>query len=59
MSDYLERGESVRGSGDDLSNYFYLIEHHADWLPRNVVGDDEPILGDDSLILAGKAERNI
>ena len=32
------RGYSIRGSGDDLSNYFYLIKHHEDWLHRNTVG---------------------
>ena len=32
------KGFSVRGSGDDLSNYFYLLKHNADWLPRNAVG---------------------
>ena len=31
-------GYSVRGSGDDLSNYFYLLKHRDDWLPRNAVG---------------------
>ena len=32
------KGFSVRGSGDDLSNYFYLLEHKPEWLHRNVVG---------------------
>lgn len=32
------RGWSVRGSGDDLSNYFYLLKHQEAWLPRNAVG---------------------
>lgn len=32
------RGFSIRGSGDDLSNYFYLLKHHESWLPRNVIG---------------------
>ena len=32
------RGYSIRGSGDDLSNYFYLLKHNQDWLPRNTVG---------------------
>ena len=31
-------GFSVRGSGDDLSNYFYLLKHNEEWLPRNAVG---------------------
>eukprot|EP00438_Fugacium_kawagutii_P036296 Skav217417 [mRNA] locus=scaffold2674:458921:461200:- [translate_table: standard] len=31
-------GYSVRGSGDDLSNYFYLLKHHEEWLPRNAIG---------------------
>eukprot|EP00435_Cladocopium_sp_Y103_P007248 s2633_g2.t1 len=29
---------SVRGSGDDLSNYFYLLKHNENWLPRNAIG---------------------
>ena len=32
------KGYSVRGSGDDLSNYFYLLKHRNDWLPRNAIG---------------------
>ena len=32
------KGWSVRGSGDDLSNYFYLLKHQEAWLPRNAVG---------------------
>lgn len=32
------KGYSIRGSGDDLSNYFYLLEHNPAWLPRNAVG---------------------
>ena len=39
----LEKDESIRCSGDDLSNYFYLIKHSSNWLPRNCFG--EPILG--------------
>ena len=31
-------GYSIRGSGDDLSNYFYLLKHNQDWLPRNAIG---------------------
>ena len=37
------KGYSVRGSGDDLSNYFYLLKHKEEWLPRNTIG--EPVLG--------------
>ena len=40
----LEKNESIRCSGDDLSNYFYLIKHSPEWLPRNCFGD--PILGE-------------
>ena len=29
---------SIRGSGDDLSNYFYLLRQNEDWLPRNTIG---------------------
>lgn len=32
------KGYSIRGSGDDLSNYFYLLKHRPDWLHRNTVG---------------------
>ena len=32
------KGFSIRGSGDDLSNYFYLLKHQDEWLPRNAVG---------------------
>ena len=39
----LEKGESIRCSGDDLSNYFYLIRHAEEWFPRNAFGD--PIMG--------------
>ena len=39
----LEDHQSVRCSGDDLSNYFYLIKHLDSWLHRNCFGD--PILG--------------
>ena len=38
----LEDHQSVRCSGDDLSNYFYLIKHLDSWLHRNCFGD--PIL---------------
>ncbi len=40
----LEKNESIRCSGDDLSNYFYLIKHSPLWLPRNRFGD--PIGGE-------------
>ena len=36
---------SVRASGDDLKNYFYLLKHIPEWLPRNVVG--HPVSGAD------------
>ncbi len=39
----LEKTESIRASGDDLSNYFYLIKHLDEWLPRNCFG--HPIKG--------------
>lgn len=39
----LEKTESIRASGDDLSNYFYLIKHLDEWLPRNCFG--QPIKG--------------
>lgn len=34
----LEDSQSIRASGDDLSNYFYLIKHLDEWLPRNCFG---------------------
>ena len=34
----LPKGFSIRGSGDDLSNYFYLLQHLPEWLPRNAIG---------------------
>ena len=37
------KGFSIRGSGDDLSNYFYLLKHKEEWLPRNTIG--EPVSG--------------
>ena len=40
----LEKDQSVRCSGDDLSNYFYLIKHLDSWMHRNCFGD--PIRGD-------------
>ena len=39
----LDGDQSVRCSGDDLSNYFYLIKHLDCWLHRNCFGD--PIMG--------------
>lgn len=34
----LNREESVRASGDDLQNYFYLIKHLDGWQHRNCFG---------------------
>ena len=53
MSIVLGPGESVRGSGDDLKNYFYLIEHHKDWWPRHTIGDDSPLEGSDFIEFGG------
>ena len=33
------KGYNIRGNGDDLSNYFYLLKHEESWLPRNAVGE--------------------
>ena len=30
--------ESIRGSGEDLGNFFYSLAHLLDWVPRNVIG---------------------
>ena len=35
---YLEPNQHVRGSGDDLENYFYLPSHEPVWRPRNCFG---------------------
>lgn len=34
----LNKGESIRASGDDLQNYFYLIKHLESWHHRNAFG---------------------
>eukprot|EP00438_Fugacium_kawagutii_P015754 Skav233443 [mRNA] locus=scaffold1486:339543:342293:- [translate_table: standard] len=34
----LTREQSIRASGDDLSNYFYLIKHLESWHHRNCFG---------------------
>ena len=34
----IPKGFSIRGSGDDLSNFFYLLQHNKEWLGRNCVG---------------------
>jgi hypothetical protein len=47
----LEDGEYLRGSGDDLRNYYYCISHHDAWHPYNAVG--RPVVGDDSLLAHG------
>ena len=38
----IPKGCSIRASGDDLSNYFYLLKHHEEWLGRNTVGNPIP-----------------
>ena len=38
----LEDHMSIRASGDDLQNFFYLLSHVPEWLPRNVVGEPVP-----------------
>ena len=30
--------QHIRGSGDDLSNYFYLLENSENWRPRCAFG---------------------
>ena len=35
---YLDPGQQIRGSGDDLENYFYLLSHKPAWRPRNCFG---------------------
>lgn len=41
----LPKNSSIRASGDDLSNYFYLLKHHEEWLGRNTIGS--PVKGRD------------
>ena len=41
----LDKDSSARGSGDDLSNFFYMLKHNEDWIVRNIVGDAAPISG--------------
>ena len=31
-------GESSRGSGEDLSTFFYSLTHLPAWVPRNAIG---------------------
>ena len=50
-------GQSVRGSGDDLSNFFYSLKHIDPWLVRNVVGDGTPLNGSDYLEFGACASR--
>ena len=38
----LHDDESVRGSGDDISNYFHLLKHRHAWVCRNAVGNPLP-----------------
>ena len=49
------KGQGLRGSGDDLQNYFYLLRHRPDWLPRNVVG--QPFDGGDFVEFGGEAGK--
>ena len=34
----LEPGETIRGSGDDLESYFFLLSHENNWIRRNSFG---------------------
>ncbi len=49
------KSHSVRASGDDLSNYFYLLKHHESWLGRNTVG--KPVKGSHFLDYGCEADR--
>lgn len=40
----LPNSSSIRASGDDLANYFYLFKHREGWLGRNTVG--KPVKGE-------------
>ena len=43
----LKDNESVRASGDDISNYFHLLKHRHAWVRRNAVGN--PLAGEELL----------
>ena len=47
--------EIVRGSGDDLQNFYYLVEHSREWIPRNCFG--RRLRGDDYLEYGGAPGR--
>ena len=34
----LDAHETLRGSGQDLENYFYALAHEDNWIPKNAVG---------------------
>jgi hypothetical protein len=36
---WLERGESLRGSGDDLQNFYYLLAIPENWHKHNILGE--------------------
>ena len=46
------KGFSIRGSGDDLRNFFYLLKHSPEWLGRNCVG--QPFDGRNFVKFGGK-----
>ena len=39
----LKPGEVLTGDGEDLSIYFYRLQHEQDWIVRNAIG--EPVQG--------------
>ena len=47
--------EHIRGSGDDLSNYFYLLRHQDNWKRRNAFG--RVFTGADGAELGGDPAR--
>eukprot|EP00438_Fugacium_kawagutii_P030304 Skav204412 [mRNA] locus=scaffold398:166413:168713:- [translate_table: standard] len=49
------KNSSIRASGDDLSNYFYLLKHHEEWLGRNTIGS--PVKGREFLDYGCEPEK--
>ena len=47
--------QSVRGSADDISNYFHLLKHLDSWIPRNAVG--RPLEGNKLLRFGADPQR--
>jgi hypothetical protein len=51
----LPKGKVLRGSGSDLSNYYYNIAHHPEWVVHNAVG--RPLTGEFVIKYGGDPNR--